>query len=139
MVSIIIVVWQEETVVKKTKKEIKEDGSDLINRSFYGRKEKYLKKVIFVSVDKPERWSQWSSAVYRDNVYYSDFLSTESEVNNFIERIKNDYPDNNLIDNKGGHGYFIKYVILNYDENDTEGFETLRRMMRAYNSYNNRK
>ena len=35
--------------------------------------------------------------------------------------------------------YFIKYVILNYDENDTEGFETLRRMMRAYNSYNNRK
>ena len=110
-----------------------------INRSFYGRKEKYLKKVIFVSVDKPERWSQWSSAVYRDDVYYSDFLSTESEVNNFIERIKNDYPDNNLIDNKGDHEYFIKYVILNYDENDTEGFETLRRMMRAYNSYNNRK
>ena len=102
-------------------------------------KEKYLKKVIFVSVDKPERWSQWSSAVYRDDVYYSDFLSTESEVNNFIERIKNDYPDNNLIDNKGNHEYFIKYVILNYDENDTEGFETLRRMMRAYNSYNNRK
>ena len=99
----------------------------------------YLKKVIFVSVDKPERWSQWSSTVYRDDVYYSDFLSTESEVNNFIERIKNDYPDSNLIDNKGGHEYFIKYVILNYDENDTEGFETLRRMMRAYNSYNNRK
>ena len=99
----------------------------------------YLKKVIFVSIDKPERWSQWSSAVYRDDVYYSDFLSTESEVNNFIERIKNDYPDSNLIDNKGDHEYFIKYVILNYDENDTEGFETLRRMMRAYNSYNNRK
>ena len=99
----------------------------------------YLKKVIFVSIDKPERWSQWSSAVYRDDVYYSDFLSSESEVNNFIERIKNDYPDNNLIDNKGNHEYFIKYVILNYDENDTEGFETLRRMMRAYNSYNNRK
>ena len=99
----------------------------------------YLKKVIFVSVDKPERWSQWSSAVYRDDVYYSDFLSTEGEVNNFIERIKNDYPDSNLIDNEGDHEYFIKYVILNYDENDTEGFETLRRMMRAYNSYNNRK
>ena len=57
----------------------------------------YLKKVIFVSIDKPERWSQWSSSVYRDDVYYSDFLSTESEVNNFIERIKNDYPDSNLI------------------------------------------
>ena len=100
---------------------------------------KKKKKVLFISIDKPERWSQWSSSVYRDNVYYSDFLSTESEVNNFIERIKNDYPDSNLIDNKGCHEYFIKYVILNYDENDTEGFETLRRMMRAYNSYNNRK
>ena len=99
----------------------------------------YLKKVLFISIDKPERWSQWSSSVYRDNVYYSDFLSTESEVNNFIERIKNDYPDSNLIDNKSCHEYFIKYVILNYDENDTEGFKTLRRMMRAYNSYNNRK
>ena len=97
-----------------------------------------MKKVIFVSIDKPERWSQWSSSIYRDNVYYSDFLSTESEVSNFIEQIKNDYPDSNLIDGKGGHENFIKYVVLNYDENDTEGFETLRRMMRAYNSYSNR-
>ena len=99
----------------------------------------YLKKVLSTSIDKPDRCSQRRSSVHRHNVYYSDFLSSESEVNNFIEHIKNDYPDSNLIDNKGGHEYFIKYVILNYDENDTEGFETLRRMMRAYNSYNNRK
>lgn len=98
-----------------------------------------MKKVIFVSVDKPERWSEWSSSPYSDDVYYSDFLSTESEVNSFIQRVKEDYPDSNLIDGKGGHEYFIKYVVLNYDENDTEGFETLRKMMRAYKSYNNRK
>ena len=38
MVSFIIMVWQEETVVKKTEEEIKENGCDLIKRSIYLQK-----------------------------------------------------------------------------------------------------
>lgn len=72
-------------------------------------------------------------------MYYSDFYNTNDEVNNFLEQVKRDFPDNNLCDNKGGHKYYIKYVVLNYSQKDTDGFETLCRMMRAYNSYTNRR
>ena len=97
-----------------------------------------MKKVVFVSIDVPERWSQWHSG-NTDSVYYSDFLDTENDVDKFIEQVKVDYSDNNLIDGKCNHKYFIKYVVLDYNENDAEGFKTLRRMMRAYSSYNNRR
>ncbi len=53
--------------------------------------------------------------------------------------MKLDYPDSNLVDNKCGHEYYIKYVVLDYDKNNKEGFETLCSMMNAYNSYINRK
>lgn len=72
-------------------------------------------------------------------MYYSDFYSTDDEVNNFIEQVKIDYPDNNLIDGRCDHEYFIRHVILDYDASDKNGFETLCRMMRAYNSYSNRR
>lgn len=97
-----------------------------------------MKKVVFVSIDNPERWSQWHSG-NTDSVYYSDFLDTEDDVYKFIEQVKADHSDNNLIDGKCNHEYFIKYVVLDYNENDEKGFETLRRMMRAYGSYNNRR
>lgn len=93
-----------------------------------------MKKVVFVSIDNPERWSCWHS-VNTDCVYYSDFLNTEDDVNKFIEQVKADHPDNNFIDGACNHKYFIKYVVLCYDENDEKGFETLKRMMRAYHSY----
>ncbi len=53
--------------------------------------------------------------------------------------MKLNYPDSNLIDSKCDHKYYIKYVVLDYDKNNVEGFETLCTMMRAYNSYNNRR
>lgn len=96
-----------------------------------------MDKVVFVSIDKPKRWSEWHSR-NTDNVYYSDFYSKNEEVNDFLEKVKHDFPDNNFSDNKCNHEYYIKYVVLNYSKNDTEGFETLCRMMRAYGSYNNR-
>lgn len=95
-------------------------------------------KVVFVSIDKPALWSEWHSGS-TDSVYYSDFYNTNEEVNNFLEQVKHDFPDNNLSDNKCNHEYYIKYVVLNYSKKDTEGFETLCRMMRAYSSYSNRK
>ena len=52
-------VWQEETVVKKTEEEIKENGCDLIERSFYGRKEmKELGKKVELNIKATmdERW-----------------------------------------------------------------------------------
>ena len=69
---------------------------------------------------------------------YCDICKKEIENNKSYWRLTTHHNDwgNDSIDS---YEYFIKYVILNYDENDTEGFETLRRMMRAYNSYNNRK
>lgn len=94
--------------------------------------------MVFASIDKPARWSEWHSGS-TDSVYYSDFYDTDDEVNKFIEQMKQDYPDNNLTDSKCSHEYYIKYVTLNYDPNDTEGFETLCSMMRAYNSYENRR
>lgn len=59
-------------------------------------------------------------------------------MNDFLEKVRHDFPDNNLLDNKCNHEYYIKYVVLNYSKSDTEGFETLCIMMRAYSSYNNR-
>jgi len=97
-----------------------------------------MNKVVFVSIDKPARWSEWHSG-HTDSVYYSDFYNTEEEVSKFIQQVKLDYPDNNLDDNKCIHEYYIKYVVLDYDGNNKEGFEKLRTMMRAYNSYNNRR
>lgn len=82
-------------------------------------------------------WSEWHSGS-TDSVYFSDFYKTNEEVNNFLEQVKHDFPDNNLSDNNCGHEYYIKYVVLNYDKDDTKGFETLCRMMRAYSLYNNR-
>lgn len=93
-----------------------------------------MKKVVFVSIDKPARWSQWHSG-NTDNVYCSDFLDTEDDINKFVEQVKTDYPDNNLIDGRCDHEYYIQYVVLDYNENDKVGFKTLRRMMRAYNLY----
>ena len=97
-----------------------------------------MKKVVFVSIDLPTRWSRWHSG-NTDSVYYSEFLDTEDSVNEFIEQIKADYPDNNLIDGSWGHEFYIEYVVLDYNENNEKGFQTLRRMMRAYNYYNNRR
>ena len=96
-----------------------------------------MSKVVFISIDKPVRWSEWHSGS-TDSVYYSDFYNTNEEVNNFLERVKNDFPDSNLSDdNKDDHQYYITYVVLNWDKKDAEGFETLCRMMRAYSSYDN--
>ena len=97
-----------------------------------------MKKVVFISIDIPSRWSQWHSGD-TDSVYYSDFLDTDDDVDAFMNQVKEDYPDSNLIDDKCSHDYFIKYVVLTYDKHDEVGFETLRRMMRAYNSYKNRR
>ena len=93
-----------------------------------------MKKVVFVSIDNHERWSCWYPG-NTDCVYYSDFLNTEDDVNKFIEQVKADHPDNNFIDDEYNHKYFIKYVVLGYDDNDEKGFETLKSMMRAYHSY----
>lgn len=93
-----------------------------------------MKKVVFVSIDKPARWGQWHSG-NTDSVYYSDFLDTEDDANKFIEQVKVDYPDNNLIDGRCDHEHYIQYVVLDYNENDEKGFKTLKRMMRAYNLY----
>lgn len=93
-----------------------------------------MKKVVFVSIDRPARWSQWNSG-YTDKVYYSNFLDTEEDVSEFVEQLKKDYPDSNFIDGGAGHEYFVRYVSLDYDENNEEGFKTLKRMMRAYNLY----
>lgn len=101
--------------------------------AFY-RKGYLMKKVVFISIDKPERWSEWHSGD-TDTVYYSRFFDTENEVNEFKTKVKKDYPDSNLIDGKCSHEYFIKYVVLDFEENDAEGFKTLLSMMRAYKSY----
>ncbi len=98
----------------------------------------WINKVVFISIDRPARWSEWHSG-NTDSVYYSDFYNTEEEVIGFVHQVKLDYPDSNLIDSKCDHKYYIKYVVLDYDKNNEEGFETLRTMMRAYNSYNNRR
>lgn len=97
-----------------------------------------ISKVVFVSIDKPKRWGEWHSG-NTDSVYYSNFLSKNEDVNNFLEQIKYDFPDSNLSDNKCDHEYYIKYVVLKYNKNDIEGFKTLCRMMKAYNSYDNRR
>lgn len=94
--------------------------------------------VVFVSIDKPARWSQWHSSD-TDSVYYSEFYKYKKDVDNFINTVKEDYPDSNLIDGKCGHEYYIKHVTLIYDSNDTEGFGTLCSMMGAYNSYEKRR
>lgn len=97
-----------------------------------------MSKVVFISIDKPARWSEWHSG-NTDRVYFSDFYKTNEEVHDFLEQVKKDFADSNLSDNTCDHEYYIKYVVLNYNKNDTEGFETLCRMMRAYSSYNNRR
>lgn len=97
-----------------------------------------INKVVFISIDKPARWSEWHLG-NTDSVYFSDFYKTNEEVHDFLEQVKKDFADSNLSDNKCDHEYYIKYVVLNYNKNDTEGFETLCRMMRAYSSYDNRR
>lgn len=94
--------------------------------------------IVFVSIDKPARWSEWHQG-NTDSVYYSEFYKYKKDAAKFINTVKKDYPDSNLIDGKGGHEYYIKYVILTYDPNDTEGFKTLCRMMGAYDSYEDRR
>ena len=96
-----------------------------------------MKKVVFVSIDKPERWSHWHCG-NTNTVYYSDFLD-ENDVNKFIEQVKVDYPDNNLTDNRIDHEYYIQYVVLDFDENDVYGFIALRDMIGAQKHYNKRK
>lgn len=94
--------------------------------------------VVFVSIDKPEKWSQWHSCD-TDSVYFSEFYKYKKDVDNFINTVKEDYFDSNLIDGKWNHEYYIKYVTLTYDPNDTEGFKTLCQMMKAYDAYKNRR
>lgn len=94
-------------------------------------------KVIFVSIDKPSRWSQWHCG-RTERVYYSDFLPSEKEVTDFILDLKNDYPDSNLISGTSDNEYFIKYVVLDFDEQDEMGFKNLCNMMGAYEKYQRR-
>lgn len=96
-----------------------------------------MKYIVFVSIDNPKRWGEWHSGP-TDFVYYSDFLETKAQADDFMEQVKKDYPDNNLIDGTAAHDNFIKYVVLQYDQNDKDGFDTLCRMMRAYGNYENR-
>ena len=96
-----------------------------------------MKNVVFVSIDKPSRWSKWHSTS-TDSVYFSDFLETDTDVEEFIQQVKTDYPDSNFIDGSSGHEWFIKYVILKFDPEDTEGFKTLCQMTRAYYTYKER-
>lgn len=96
-----------------------------------------MSKVVFVSIDKPNRWGEWHSG-NTDSVYYSDFYSKKEEVYKFLDQVKHDFPDNNLSDNSCSHKYYIKYVVLNYSKHDAEGFKTLCNMMGAYKSYSNR-
>lgn len=97
-----------------------------------------MSKVVFVSIDKPDRWSKWHSGD-TNSVYYSDFYEKNKEVNDFLKQVKHDFPDNNLSDNKCSHEYYITYVVLNYNKNDIEGFKNLCKMMKAYRAYNNKR
>lgn len=94
---------------------------------------KHNKFVVFVSVDKPERWSKWHSGE-TSSVYYSPFFSTTEEVAKFYEQLKKDYPNSNL-HSQQTQEYFIRCTTIRYDETDTEKFKTLCRFMRAYRSY----
>lgn len=93
-----------------------------------------MKYVVFVSIDEPERWSTWHSG-NTDQVYYSNFFDTKEEVHLLLNRLKDDYPDSNLMDGKCNHKFYIQYTTLLFDESDQEGFKILKRMMRAYKQY----
>lgn len=95
------------------------------------------KFVVFVSIDNPRRWGQWHSGE-TDSVYYSPFFSTQDEVNAFLEQLKKDYPNSNLLDPQA-RDYYIKYTTLTYDETREEDFKTLCRFMRAYRPYSERR
>ena len=43
-----------------------------------------MKYIVFVSIDNPKRWGKWHSGP-TDFVYYSDFLETKAQADDFME------------------------------------------------------
>ena len=93
--------------------------------------------VVFVSIDKPERWSQWHSE-RTNSIYYSPFFDNEHETELFIDIVNKDYPKSNIATGRNGCKYHIEYIVLNVDGFDKERFKTLCNMMGAYHSYDER-
>lgn len=93
-------------------------------------KECTLRWIVFVEVDKPARWGEWHTGP-TGSVYYSGPLATESEVEAFYQLVKDAYPDNNFLDGKSDHEWFLRFTKLRADVSDASNLETLYRMMRA--------
>ena len=96
-----------------------------------------MKQIVFVSIGRTQCRFNWNGEV-SDDVYYSDFFDTKEEIDAFIEQIKKDYPDSNLVTKKYNSKYHIKYVVLLYDPKDTTGLLVLKEMLRAKRHYNDR-
>ena len=97
-----------------------------------------MKKVVFISVDKPQRWHEWHSGS-TDSVYRSDFMDTQEDVDRFVEQIKEDFPDSNLSDGSCAHEYYIQYIALDFNADDEAGFNTLCDMMHGHGRYEDNK
>lgn len=101
------------------------------------KKEPDMKWIVYVSIDKPERWTQWHTGS-TDSVYQSGPYDTDEQVETFRKAVAKDYPDSNLKDGKGGHEYRIRFAVVSVDMNDEENLESISGMMRAYQSYDKR-
>lgn len=97
-----------------------------------------MKHVVFVSVDKPARWSKWHSGSTA-TVYRSEPFDNEEQVEQFKQNVAMDYPDSNLADDKGGHEWHIIFTNVLVNMNDEGNFESLCRMMSSVGLYKDRR
>lgn len=93
-----------------------------------------MKQLVFVSVDKHERWTRWHSGS-TDTVTRSPFLDDGDQVREFKAGVARDYPDSNLSDGNHGHEWHIKFAVVSVDENDNDNFIKLCNMMRSTGLY----
>ena len=98
---------------------------------------KYNKFIVIVSIDKPEMWSTWHCG-RTDDIYHSRFLYSKDEVDEFINKLKHDYPDSNLVSKEGEYKYFIQYTILEYNDDNIDEFKSLYKIMMIRGLYDNR-
>ena len=102
-----------------------------------------MKYVAAVSIDDPERWSQWhrgSTAVIKR----SDFLNTKKEAREFIEselqKWHDSHPDDGMfVGNWGDYvkqshtpKYYCNRAILEVSEKGSEDTETFFDIMMKY-------
>lgn len=93
-----------------------------------------MKYVVFVSVDKPARWSQWHSGS-SDTVYRSEAFDTKEQAEEFKAKVKADYPDSNLTDGTSGHEWFIRFAVIACEREDNDNFGSICRMMHSIGMY----